>query len=138
MPAVATASGATVIMQPRSHEHGLTRERSVSVVICCYTEQRWDQIDAAIESIRQQSLPAAEIVLVVDYNDRLLERATAAFRDVTVTPNLDDKGLSGGKNTGLRVSRGDIVAFLESLTGQVPANFATAPVLPTAAVMTSK
>ena len=33
---------------------------------------------------------------------------------------------------------GDIVAFLESLTGELPPNFATAPVLPSGAVVTSK
>jgi cytochrome c peroxidase len=32
----------------------------------------------------------------------------------------------------------DIVAFLESLTGELPANFATAPVLTSGAVVTSK
>jgi cytochrome c peroxidase len=33
---------------------------------------------------------------------------------------------------------GDIVAFLESLTGELPANFATAPVLPPGAVAPAK
>jgi cytochrome c peroxidase len=32
----------------------------------------------------------------------------------------------------------DIVAFLESLTGELPANFATAPVLPSGAVTPAK
>ena len=32
----------------------------------------------------------------------------------------------------------DIVAFLESLTGQLPASFATAPALPTGAVVPAK
>jgi len=32
----------------------------------------------------------------------------------------------------------DIVAFLEGLTGELPANFATAPVLPTGAVVPVK
>jgi cytochrome c peroxidase len=32
----------------------------------------------------------------------------------------------------------DIVAFLESLTGELPANFATAPVLPPGAVALAK
>jgi len=33
---------------------------------------------------------------------------------------------------------GDIVAFLESLTGELPVNFATAPVLPAGAVVPAK
>jgi len=32
----------------------------------------------------------------------------------------------------------DIVAFLQSLTGELPANFATAPVLPAGAVVPAK
>jgi cytochrome c peroxidase len=32
----------------------------------------------------------------------------------------------------------DIVAFLESLTGELPANFATAPILPPSAVAPAK
>jgi len=32
----------------------------------------------------------------------------------------------------------DIVAFLQSLTGELPANFATAPVLPSGAVVPAK
>jgi cytochrome c peroxidase len=32
----------------------------------------------------------------------------------------------------------DIVAFLEALTGELPANFATAPVLPSGAVAPAK
>jgi cytochrome c peroxidase len=32
----------------------------------------------------------------------------------------------------------DIVAFLQSLTGELPANFATAPVLPSGAVAPTK
>jgi cytochrome c peroxidase len=33
------------------------------------------------------------------------------------------------------VDTGDVVAFLESLTGELPADFATAPVLPSGAVV---
>jgi cytochrome c peroxidase len=33
---------------------------------------------------------------------------------------------------------GDIVAFLQSLTGELPVNFATAPVLPSGAVVPAR
>jgi GT2 family glycosyltransferase len=102
-----------VSMQRRGADEALTRACSVSVVICCYTEDRWEQIVAAIDSVRAQSRPPFEIVLVVDYNDRLLQRARAELGGVIVTANGDEKGLSGGKNTGLRVAGGDVVAFLD-------------------------
>jgi glycosyltransferase involved in cell wall biosynthesis len=89
------------------------RVRDYSIVICVYTEDRWDQICAAIESVRAQSLQCAEIIVVVDYNRALHERLTAAMPDVTVVENTETKGLSGARNTGSALARGEIIAFLD-------------------------
>ena len=86
---------------------------SISVVICAYTEKRWDETLAAVGSVRQQSYPAAETILVVDHNPALQERLASALPDVTVTANREGQGLSGGKNTGVALARGDVVAFLD-------------------------
>ena len=43
----------------------------VSVVICAYTEQRWDDTLAAVESVRDQSFANREIILVIDHNPAL-------------------------------------------------------------------
>ena len=85
----------------------------VSVVICCYTDERWDQLRMAIESLRTQDVPATEVVVAVDYNDALLRRVTGAFPDAIVTANTGAKGLSGARNSGIAASRGEIVAFLD-------------------------
>jgi glycosyltransferase involved in cell wall biosynthesis len=87
--------------------------RDYSVVICVYTEDRWEHICAAVESVRVQTLPSAEIIVVVDYNPALYERLTAAMPDVTVVENTDAKGLSGARNTGAALARGAIIAFLD-------------------------
>jgi glycosyltransferase involved in cell wall biosynthesis len=87
--------------------------RNYSVVICAYTEDRWDQISAAVQSVRQQSLPATEIIMVVDYNRPLYERLSQAMPDVTVAENSDTKGLSGARNTGSRLAHGEIIVFLD-------------------------
>jgi glucosyl-dolichyl phosphate glucuronosyltransferase len=87
--------------------------RDHSVVICVYTEDRWDQICAAVQSVREQSLPCAEIIVVVDYNRGLYERLVAAMPDVSVVENTDAKGLSGARNTGLARARGEFIAFLD-------------------------
>jgi glucosyl-dolichyl phosphate glucuronosyltransferase len=87
--------------------------RNVSVVICAYTEDRWDQIRAAVDSVRAQSLPSAEIILVIDHNPGLFERATASMPDVAVVANEQAKGLSGARNTGAARARGEIIAFLD-------------------------
>ncbi len=85
----------------------------ISVVICAYTEDRWDDVLAAVASVRSQSRPAHEIVLVVDHNPALLGRLRPVLPDVKVIPNSGRRGLSGGKNTGVAAARGDIVAFLD-------------------------
>lgn len=87
--------------------------RNYSVVICVYTEDRWEQICAAVQSLREQSLPCAEIIVVVDYNHGLYQRLVAAMPDVTVVHNTHAKGLSGARNTGSDVARSEIIAFLD-------------------------
>jgi hypothetical protein len=52
---------------------------TASVVICAYSEQRWDGLVGAMESARAQTFPATEVVLVIDHNGRLLRRARASF-----------------------------------------------------------
>ncbi|MEV6007091.1 glycosyltransferase family 2 protein [Streptomyces sp. NPDC051976] len=86
---------------------------TLSVVICAYTLDRWDDIRAAVGSVRVQDPPADEIVLVVDHNQALLERAQRELSGVRVVPNQRRRGLSGGRNTGVAASRTDVVAFLD-------------------------
>jgi len=89
------------------------RDCRISVVICVYTEQRWDDILAAIGSVAGQSHPAHETIVVVDHNPALYDRLVGELTDATVVPNREATGLSGGKNTGVAVASGDIVAFLD-------------------------
>jgi GT2 family glycosyltransferase len=86
---------------------------SFSVVICAHTEKRWHETCAAVESVQTQSLPGKEIIVVVDHNPALCASLAAALPGVTVVQNREAQGLSGGKNTGVAVAQGDIVAFLD-------------------------
>jgi GT2 family glycosyltransferase len=86
---------------------------TASVVICAYTDQRWAQLLAAAESVRTQTRAADQLVVVIDHNDDLLARARAALPDATVVPNGGPRGLSGGRNTGVELATGEIVAFLD-------------------------
>ena len=86
---------------------------SISVVICVYTEQRWREILEAVESIRHQSEKSLEMILVVDHNPVLCDRLANALPDVIVLENKQAQGLSGGRNTGISVARGDVIAFLD-------------------------
>ena len=86
---------------------------SVTVVICAYTERRWGDLTAAIESVGAQSRPPEQCVLVVDHNPALFSRAVAAFPGVQVIGNRHRRGLAGARNTGIECSRSEVVAFLD-------------------------
>ncbi|MEU0674102.1 glycosyltransferase [Streptomyces sp. NPDC006172] len=94
----------------------------ISVVVCAYTEDRWDDILAAVDSVRAQSRPALETVLVVDHNRALRDCLTEEFAsagsrsadgEVRVLANSGPRGLSAGRNTGIAAARGEVIAFLD-------------------------
>src|SRR5688572_6408497 len=96
------------------HESALTRPAlDVSVVICAYSEERWPDLVAAVASARRQTVSAREVVVVVDHNHGLLERARVHLPDVTVVENTSARGLSGARNSGVAAAQGAIVAFLD-------------------------
>jgi glucosyl-dolichyl phosphate glucuronosyltransferase len=85
----------------------------ISVVICAHTQKRWHQTLAAVESVQSQSFTAKEIIVVVDHNPDLCAALAAALPGVTVLENREEQGLSGGRNTGVAIAQGDVVAFLD-------------------------
>ena len=50
----------------------IDRARRVSIVICAYTEDRWPELVAAVDSVRHQTRLPQEIILVIDHNAPLL------------------------------------------------------------------
>jgi GT2 family glycosyltransferase len=86
---------------------------TASVVICCYTERRWDDIVDAVKSLTEQTVAPREVLLVVDHNEALLRRAEDAFDTVEVIANTRSRGLSGARNTGVDAATGEVVAFLD-------------------------
>src|SRR5262245_10119768 len=47
---------------------------SASVVVCVYTEERWDLIKTGLASLREQRVAPDEVVVVVDHNEVLATR----------------------------------------------------------------
>ncbi len=86
---------------------------TASVIICAYTMDRWDDINAAIASVRDQTIPAHEIILVVDGNIELQRRAETEFAGITVVTNSHMQGLCGGRMTGAELATGSIIVFLD-------------------------
>jgi glycosyltransferase involved in cell wall biosynthesis len=91
----------------------VTRLPAVSVVIAAFADERWNQLCEAIESVRSQTAPALETVVVIDHNPALLVRARREFSDCLVIANAGARGASGARNTGAACCRGEIIAFLD-------------------------
>ncbi|MEZ0092657.1 glycosyltransferase family 2 protein [Streptacidiphilus sp. EB129] len=88
----------------------------LSVVICVYTEDRWEALLAAVDSAVTQDLPPLDVLVIVDHNPALLRRLQDRYATdplVRVLANAGRRGLSGGRNTGIAAARGEIVAFLD-------------------------
>lgn len=91
----------------------MIRAADISVVICAYTQGRWDDLLAAVESLRRQTVQVHEIIVVIDHNPDLLQRARQHIPDVTLVENQDEQGLSGARNTGIKLAKGEIIAFID-------------------------
>ena len=85
----------------------------VSVIICAYTEERWQDILLAIRSAQQQQPAPREIILVVDHNSRLFASARAHIEGCIVIENTHPRGLSGARNSGIEIAQGSLIAFLD-------------------------
>jgi len=86
-----------------------------SVVICAYTMERWVDLKACVQSVRQQSVKPNEVFVVIDYNESMQRRAHEEIAGdiVQVVPNRYGKGLSGGRHTGAKLTKGDVIVFLD-------------------------
>jgi GT2 family glycosyltransferase len=89
---------------------------TVSVIVSCYSDARWNSLVHAIESVLAQSKPPLELLVVVDHEPRLRERLLSSFSDLPalqVLENRGRRGLSDARNTGVSRARGDVIAFLD-------------------------
>ena len=85
----------------------------IQVIICAYTLDRWDLLVSAVRSCEAQSQPPAGVIVVIDHNDELFDRARAAFTDHRVIANGNRPGLSGARNSGVAAATAAVVAFLD-------------------------
>jgi hypothetical protein len=86
---------------------------TVSVIIPTYTRARWDWLHECVASVKAQTVPPLEIIVVVDHNPELLEEISTEFPGVIAVPNIGGQGVSGARNSGVKASRGEVVAFLD-------------------------
>jgi glycosyltransferase involved in cell wall biosynthesis len=86
---------------------------SVSVVICAFASEREEALTKAVESLRRQTVPPHEVIVVIDHNPALLDWVRKHVDGATVVANEETPGLAGARNTGVRAARGEVVAFLD-------------------------
>jgi glucosyl-dolichyl phosphate glucuronosyltransferase len=108
--------GRTRSAQGHLHEQRARPEAaspSISVVVCAYSEERWEDIVAAIGSCHAQTIAPLETIVVVDHNPVLLQRLRSSVRNIVAVENHEVQGLSGARNSGIHAARGEVVAFLD-------------------------
>jgi len=86
---------------------------TISVVICAFTPERLEVMGEAVASLRAQTLPPHEVVLVIDHAPELLEQVRRLWPDLKIVANREQQGLSGARNTGVAEATGEVVAFLD-------------------------
>ncbi|MBT8337702.1 MAG: glycosyltransferase family 2 protein, partial [Gemmatimonadetes bacterium] len=86
-------------------------ERDIAVVLPCYGQAHF--LADAVESLRAQTLPPAEIVVVDDGSPDDVRAAVAGFPEVRVV-RQENRGLSGARNRGLAETTSPFVHFLDA------------------------
>jgi glycosyltransferase involved in cell wall biosynthesis len=93
---------------------------TISVIICAYTDDRWEPMLQSVASVHEQSLRPCEIIVCIDHNETLFRRCAAHWADlaastppVRVIQNKYDGHLGSARNTAAETAAGEILAFLD-------------------------
>ena len=86
----------------------------VSVIIPAYNQA--DFLGAAIQSVLAQTYPNFEIVVVDDASTDLSIEVVKQFDDprIKLLMHEENRGLPASRNTGMRASLGEFIAFLDA------------------------
>ena len=84
----------------------------ISIIIPAYNVAGY--IGEAIRSVLAQSLTDYEAIVINDGSTDHLEQVLEPFRDDIIYVRQENRGLSGARNTGLRLARGEYIALLDA------------------------
>jgi GT2 family glycosyltransferase len=84
-----------------------------SVVIATHTMQRSEDLTRVVASVLGQQPQPHEVVVAVDNNSDLYEWVRKQLPDVVPVHHQGVRGASATRNSGARVARGNILAFLD-------------------------
>lgn len=94
----------------------------VSVVITTYNRPGY--LPDAVESARSQTYENVEIVVVDDGSDTPATDVLGDIPDVTIVRHETNKGANAARNTGIRESNGEYIAFLDDDDSWLPGKIA--------------
>jgi glycosyltransferase involved in cell wall biosynthesis len=86
---------------------------NVSIIVSTYTPKRLPDIQRCLASLEKQTRQPAEVLLVLDPKDELVEfykKRVPASVKIVVSSGV---GLSHARNTGVKQAQGSIVAFID-------------------------
>jgi glucosyl-dolichyl phosphate glucuronosyltransferase len=88
----------------------------VSAVVCTHSLDNYPNLVEAVDSLLSQTHPEMEIIIAVDGNAELYEKVLAHYggnKAVKTVLLKENVGVSGARNAGISVARGDVIAFID-------------------------
>jgi len=88
----------------------------VSAVVCTYSLDNYPNLVEAVDSLLAQTHREMEVIIAVDGNAELYERVLAHYsgnKAVKTVLLKENVGVSGARNAGISVARGDVIAFID-------------------------
>ncbi len=92
----------------------------IAVILCAYTEERWNDLVEAVSSVEAGTVKPDQIIIVIDHNRLMFERASTTFANAIVLENAYAKGLSGARNTGILAADAQLIGFLDDDAAAAP------------------
>ncbi len=88
----------------------------VSAVVCTHSLDNYPNLVEAVDSLLAQTHREMEVIIAVDGNAELHERVLAHYsgnKAVKTVLLKENVGVSGARNAGISVAKGDVIAFMD-------------------------